>query len=103
MKLVHLKVLLLVSSLIALGSAAVFSAYDCRSCMNNNGVYCLTSSDFTQGTCCDPSVPSCSASNQMYCVDTKNNNIKNAALRKFVCPQNTTTCPNATQTNILVS
>jgi len=54
--------------------------------MNNNGVYCLTSTDFSSGICCDPTIASCSASNQMYCVDTKNNNIKNAALRKFVNP-----------------
>jgi len=73
-------------SLHGLGSTKNFVDFDSRSCINNNGVFCLTSTDFSSGVCCDPSVASCSASNQMYCVDTKKNNIKNAALRKFVNP-----------------
>lgn len=80
------KRVLFLLSLLGLGSTTNFSNYDSRTCMNNNGVYCLTSTDFSSGVCCDPSVASCSASNQMYCVDSKKNNIKNAALRKFVNP-----------------
>jgi hypothetical protein len=86
MKQISSKRVLFILSLLGLGSTINFSDYDSRSCMNNNGVYCLTSTDFSSGVCCDPLIADCSASNQMYCVDTKNNNIKNAALRKFVNP-----------------
>ena len=55
MKVISLKALMLLLSLLASGSTADFSAYDCRSCANNNGVYCITSNDFNQGICCDPS------------------------------------------------
>ena len=46
MILVRLKALQLLLSFLVLGSTSDFSAYDCRSCANINGVYCLTSSDF---------------------------------------------------------
>lgn len=86
MKSFGLKALLLLLSLLNLGNTADFSAYNCRSCANNNGVYCLALNDFNQGICCDPTYPSCSASNQMYCVDASKNTITNTVLRKFVCP-----------------
>ena len=80
------KGVLLLLSLLGLGSAADFSQYNSRTCMNSNGIYCLTISDFSSGICCDPTVAGCSSSNEIYCVDAKNNNIKNVALRKFIHP-----------------
>jgi hypothetical protein len=35
-------------------ATANFIFYDCRSCIQNNGRYCLVLSDFNQGFCCDP-------------------------------------------------
>ena len=47
MKQISSKAVLLLLSLLSLGSTSDFSGYDSRTCMNNNGVYCLTSSDFS--------------------------------------------------------
>ena len=39
----------------------------------------------------------------MYCIDGSKTEISNTVLRKFVCPSNTTTCPKASNSNILLT
>ena len=75
-----------------------FIYYDCRSCIQNNGRYCLVLSDFNQGFCCDPRKdsnpnPICKDQQKnIYCATSQT--IKHPFLQSFVCPAINSYCPN---------
>ena len=67
---------------------------DCNECIEAGLKFCLNINDFTEGACCDPTIPDerdeCQSSNYICATSST---ITNPVLQNFVCPANKDKCP----------
>ena len=72
-----------------------FENFDCTTCLESGANFCLDSTDFTKGTCCDPKISDEDQSSECgghICGNLET--IQNPILQHFICPANEERCPN---------
>lgn len=72
-----------------------YTKFDCGTCLEKSGRYCLFDGDFTTGSCCDPKnkiTNSCKYQHlNRFCAT---NAFTNTFVQQFVCPASLAHCPN---------